>query len=413
MPVNRLYQQDSYLRETVTDIVTCEQVEQGWALTLKDTIFHAKGGGQPSDRGRVGGQPLIDLVERGEEILHLVADKPAQTEGVLLELDWEHRFDLMQQHTGQHVLSTVIDNLFQSDTSIFRSEERICQIDLSKPLTAEQLAQAERETNRLLREGRSVRSFQITQQQIPEYQLKMRLPLAPHEVVQLVEIEDFDLIGCGGTHVSTTDQVGSLKILSAKDVSDQKTAKGVMRLYFLCGGRAEADYDFKNRAFYELSALLGGEPEQLPEQVRELKRQADALSARGRRLQQRLLELESADMLAKARQIGSFRLVTALLEGQEVRDLKAVAESLTMQQDAVVLLASDSGESLPVLMAQTKGLTSHNVGAWIKELMEAQGGRGGGGAVLAQGTLPNSEQALQAVRSCFERIAGQLEGGQS
>ncbi|NLT58616.1 MAG: alanyl-tRNA editing protein [Clostridiales bacterium] len=409
MAVNRLYQQDPYLKETVTDVLACEPAEQGWALLLRDTIFHAKGGGQPSDGGLVDGQPLLDLIERGEEILHVVAERPARTEGVRLALDFDRRFDLMQQHTGQHILSTVIENLFDSDTSIFRCEERINQIDIAKPLSEEQLREAERETNRIIRQGLPVRSFCIRPEEMAQYQTKMRLPIAPHEVIQLVEIEDFDLIGCGGTHVARTDEVWSLKILHAKDVSDQKTAKGAMRLYFVCGGRAEQDYHVKNRAFYKLSALLGGEPEDLPQQVEALKQRSDDMAARLRLLEERLLAFEAADLLERGRAVGGVKLAAALLEDRDMRELRALAEEITKRGNAVVLLASEKGAELPVVMAQSKGATGLKAGDWLQDLLGRLVGKGGGGALFAQGTFAASAEAVEAVRRRFEEVGALLD----
>ena len=268
MAARRLFYEDAYLKECVTDVLSAAPCKEGVAVTLKESLFHAQGGGQPADRGWIDGLPVLDVRERDGELLHVLPKAPSRETGVRCELDWDWRYDLMKQHTGQHVLSAVIEQLFRSSTNISRGEEFVNQIDLEHALTPGQLVQAQREANRILREGRAVNAFLVTPQELKAYLPRIRHAVSPHESIRLVEIEELDLMGCGGVHVKNTAEVELIKVLGAKNVAGQKGARGEMRVYFLCGDRVMQDYDAKNEAFYELSALLGCEPEALPDRVR-------------------------------------------------------------------------------------------------------------------------------------------------
>ena len=260
MAANRLFYKDAYQRQCTTDVVSVTEGKDGVAVALKESLFHAQGGGQPADRGWIDGLPVLDVRERDGELLHILPKAPSRETGVLCELDWDWRYDLMKQHTGQHVLSAVIEQLFGSATNISRGDEFVNQIDLEHALSPGQLVQAQRESNRILREGRAVSAFLVTPQELEAYLPRMRHAISPHESIRLVEIEELDLMGCGGVHVKNTAEVELIKVLGAKNVAGQKGARGEMRVYFLCGDRVMQDYDAKNEAFYELSALLGSEP---------------------------------------------------------------------------------------------------------------------------------------------------------
>ncbi|HWQ50987.1 MAG TPA: DHHA1 domain-containing protein [Terriglobales bacterium] len=404
MAANRLCNDDAYICACVTDITGIEEVKGGFAVTLSDTIFHPKGGGQPADRGTIAGLQVLDVREEGGEVYHTLPARPEETKDVKCRLDWDFRYDLMQQHTGQHILSTVIENLFNNDTTIFRGEEAICQIDLEKPITPEEVVRAENLTNAIVKKNLAVRCFGVTREEIPAYTSRMRHPVYDHDVIRLVEIEDFDLIGCGGSHVKSTGEVGFVKVLYAKNVADQKGAKGAARLYFLCGDRAFADYTRLNSEAVELGGLLSCDRALVFQKTAELKSAYDRLSAKAAVMSERLLALEANALLATAEEHGAVKLVTAFMEGVDVKSLKATAEALTAENPVIALLAARDGETLAFVFAQQKGLTEHKVNLWLKELLDELSGRGGGNQVLAQGTLPYSD----AAKAAFDKKAAEV-----
>ena len=337
------------------------------------------------------------------ELLHTLPPAPSRETGVLCELDWDWRYDLMKQHTGQHVLSAVIEQLFGSATNISRGDEFVNQIDLEHALSPGQLVQAQRESNRILREGRAVSAFLVTPQELEAYLPRMRHAISPHESIRLVEIEELDLMGCGGVHVKNTAEVELIKVLGAKNVAGQKGARGEMRVYFLCGDRVMQDYDAKNEAFYELSALLGCEPEALPDRVRDMKEQFDRQGLLLREREERLLNLEAAALLQGLRRRGEHLVARAHLPGCAMRALKGIAE-------ATSALKPESEGTLPAVLLQPKGYSTCHMGTLLKPLLEATGAKGGGGPLFSQTTLPDTPQARAALQDCFDAVERALEG---
>lgn len=408
MAANRLFYQDAYQTECVTDVTSITREKDHVVVTLKEGLFHAKGGGQPADRGTIDGIALLDVREQDGELLHILPQPPSREKGVVCRLDWEYRYDLMKQHTGQHILSAVLERLFDDTTNISRGEEWIGQIDVQRMLAPQQLEQAQRLANELLREGRAVRGFVVTPQELPAYLPRMRHAVSPHDAIRLVEIEDLDLMGCGGAHVKNTAEVGMIKILAAKNVADQKSARGEMRIYFLCGDRAMADYERKNAAFYELGALFGCEPEALPDKVRELKAQFDRQGARLKEIEERLLSFEVEDLARQTQQRGAHQVARAHLPGRSLKELKAIAEALTKQRPCMALLSSACDDGLPVVLLQPKGYSECNMGEMLKSLLGATGAKGGG-PLFAQATLPATQRATEALCDCFDTIQAALE----
>ena len=407
MAARRLFYEDAYLKDCVTDVLSAAPCKEGVAVTLKESLFHAQGGGQPADRGWIDGLPVLDVRERDGELLHVLPKAPSRETGVHCELDWDWRYDLMKQHTGQHVLSAVIEQMFRSSTNISRGEEFVNQIDLEHALSP---GQPQREANRILREGRAVNAFLVTPQELKAYLPRIRHAVSPHESIRLVEIEELDLMGCGGVHVKNTAEVELIKVLGVKNVAGQKGARGEMRVYFLCGDRVMQDYDAKNEAFYELSALLGCEPEALPDRVRDMKGQLDRQGRLLREREERLLSLEAAALLQGLRRRGEHLVARAPLPGCAMRELKGIAEATAAQKPCVVLLSGESEGMLPVVLLQPKGYSACHMGTLLKPLLEATGAKGGGGPLFAQTTLPDTPQARTALQDCFDAAERALEG---
>ena len=408
MAATRLCNDNAYLRECVTDITGIDEVKGGFAVTLAATIFHPKGGGQPADRGKIAGIEVVDVRETDGEVYHTLAARPENTVGILCELDWDFRYDLMQQHTGQHILSTVIENLYDNDTTIYRGEEAICQIDLKKPITKEQLAAAVAESNDIVKKNLAVNCFGVTRDEIPQYTSRMRHPIYDHDVIRLVEIEDFDLIGCGGSHVKSTGEVGFIKVLYDKNVADQKGSKGAARIYFLCGERALSDYSRLNDEALELGGLLSCDRSIVFAKTIELKEAYDRLSAKAAFMSDRLLAFDANALLQNAVTFGNVKFVSAFIDGVDVKSLKAMADAVTGEHPVMALLASGGSDTMSFVFAQQKGLTEHKVNLFLKELLDKFGGRGGGSQIMAQGSMPSSDSAKAEFEATVEKVKALL-----
>lgn len=381
----RLYFSDSYLTEFDARVV--ERAEDGRRVYLERTAFYPTSGGQPHDMGTLGGAAVRDVIDEGERIVH-VLDTPIINDTVTGRIDWPRRFDHMQQHTGQHLLSAVVADLFGWATVSVHFGADVSTLDVDVPaVSPDQVASAERRANEIVFENRPVTvSYEDAAQASG-----LRKQSAREGTLRIVSIADLDRSACGGTHVRATGEIGPILIGKVDKVRQSA------RLEFVCGmrsvGRARADHDALARLAQSLSAA--------PNEVAELvARQSGRLKDAESRL--RALETELASRIARERydtvqadDAGIRRVVERRAAGSldELRPLALATASLPR---AVFVGAVESPAALLVAASDDSGF---DAGRAIKAALADAGGRGGGSARLAQGTLPSREALDRALAS--------------
>src|SRR6266545_2938187 len=230
----RLYYSDSYIREFDANVVEQTAHEGKTAVVLDRTAFYPTSGGQPFDLGTLSGAKVLDVVDTDDgRILHVVDRAPdgARVNG---QIDWVRRFDHMQQHTGQHVLSAAFDRLLNARTESFHLGVEYSTIDLARELPAAEIARAEEEANRVVWEDRPVAIRFAGPDEIAK--LPLRKEPKREGILRLIDVQDFDLSACGGTHVARTGAIGLIAVAATERL------RGGSRVTFLCGGRALAGY---------------------------------------------------------------------------------------------------------------------------------------------------------------------------
>ena len=230
LKTERLYYSDCYLREFEAHLVAAEPEARGFRIYLDRTAFYPESGGQPADRGTLSGIPVLDVIEVEEAIAHVLERKPEGVE-IVGRVDWARRFDHMQQHTGQHLLSAAFEKVGKYKTISFHLGSDASSIDLdSDRLGRRQIDEAEELANQVGFDNREVRIF--FRPAAEAGQLDLRKASTREGELRLVEVADFDLSACGGTHVSRTGAVGLVLVRKFERM------KGVTRVEFLCGNRA-------------------------------------------------------------------------------------------------------------------------------------------------------------------------------
>jgi alanyl-tRNA synthetase len=374
------------------------------AVVLDRTAFYPTGGGQPHDVGLLNSVPVVDVVEREADgaVIHLL-ERQLDVGEVQGQVDWERRFDLMQQHTGQHILSAAFVERLGANTVGFHLAERYATIDLDRaPLSADDLDEVETRANAAVFDNRSVAARFVPDEVVAS--LHLRKPVVHEGPVRIVEIPSLDCSACGGTHVRTTGEVGLIKITRSERRGTET------RVEFLCGRRALADYRAKNalmmalaREFtvghWELADLVHRLADDLKGTRRELSRTRDAL-----------LDAEASAMWHQAVPLGSGRVVRAHLAGRAPDDLKHLAQRLMGQPRALILLASTrkGEEKAHFVFARSADLDVH-VGSLLREACQASGGRGGGRPDFAQGGGPQVDQVAQVLELAFQSVADSMD----
>jgi len=372
---DRLYYHDAYVREFDADIVEQTTHDGRAAVVLDRTAFYPTSGGQPFDVGTLSGAKVLDVVDGDDgRILHLV-DRAPEAARVTGAIDWARRFDHMQQHTGQHVLSAAFDRLLHARTESFHLGAEYSTIDLARELSPAEIAQGEDEANRIVWEDRPVSIRFAGPDEIAA--LPLRKEPKREGTLRLIDVRDFDLSACGGTHVARSGEIGIIAVAAAERF------RGGSRVTFLCGGRALAGYRALRdavagsvRALSVLPADLPAAIERVQADARELRRQIKDFQAK--------LAVQEADALADAAAaVGEVRLVTASLPGWDAAGLKAVAARIVERPGHVAVLVGEPAPSA-IVVARSAGLP-HDAGALLRQLIERHGGKGGGRPELAQG----------------------------
>jgi alanyl-tRNA synthetase len=384
---DRLYYADSYLTHFTARVVERLTWDGHPAVILDRTAFYPTSGGQPSDRGHLSGVPVLgaEVREPDGAVVHILA-APLPDDEVTGEIDWPRRFDHMQQHTGQHLLSAACEQLLDADTVSFHLGAEVSTIDLNAPrLSRQALEEVEDRVNGVIWEDRPVRAYFVRPEDVAT--LPLRRPPQVEGPIRLVEVagdeggRPFDLNPCGGTHVARTGEIGLLKVLRL-DYRGQET-----RVEFVCGGRALRDYRLKNGVLQNLAAMLTVGYWELPEAVGRLQEEAKAARREARTLRERLVEVEAARLAETAVSVGPMRVARAVEENWDPADLRALAQKVAAHPGTVALVASVGGEQVHLCVACAEGVPA-DATALLRAIAEPLGGKGGGQARFAQGSAP-------------------------
>jgi alanyl-tRNA synthetase len=381
MPTDRLYYADSMLRAFTARVVERRDTEPGPVVRLDRTAFYPTSGGQPHDTGTLGGPRVLDVWddEAGEVWHRLERFPPAdEVEGVI---DWTRRFDHMQQHTGQHLLSAAFVELRRAPTLSFHLGTGDSSIDLERAgLSWDDAFAMEAHVNRVIWEDHPVEVRVFREDEIGD--VPLRKPPQVLGPVRVVWIRDVDASACGGTHVTRTGAVGLLKI------SRLERYKGGTRVGFVCGGRALSHYQETLRDLQTVGADLSVHPNQVPETVARL--QGDLKAAR-RELdttRDALMAAESERLWAETPAIGDARRVVAYRADWGADHLAALASHLTARPRTVALLAGRDAKGVRLVCGRGDDLPEVDAAAVLRRAVERLGGRGGGTARHAQGGAP-------------------------
>ena len=374
----RLYYQDCYLREFNARVMETE----GNRVYLDRTAFYPTSGGQPFDLGTLGGVAVREVIDEEDRIGHVMDAPPAATE-VAGVIDWERRYDHMQQHTGQHLLSAVLEELFKIRTLSFHLGGEVSTIDVDAPsVTPEQIERVEERCAEVVAEARPVQiAFEDA-----SATLELRKASERTGTLRIVTIENLDRSACGGTHVRTTAEIGM--VLAGKS----EKIRGITRLEFVCGNRAlrraRADY----RLLTAIGRALSVPPEQAPDLLSGLIEKNKSLEKTGQRLSTELARREGKDLYLAA-EPGPDGIRRIIQRGLIDDAMRARAQAFVAGEKAVFLAVCDEPPSLLLAASADSGI---HAGDRVKAAVAAAHGRGGGNVQLGQGSVPDAAALASA-----------------
>ncbi len=411
MTSKRLYYQDAYKTRFKANIVERVHDDVQTAVILDQTYFYPASGGQPHDLGAINNIPVLDVTIRESDnaVLHWIGEGDIWSDDITAEIDWTRRFDHMQQHTGQHLLSQAFIQVAEAETVSFHLSDKSVTIDLqANTLQPSHIESAEDMANRAIWQNRQVRIQAVTLEEAKALPLR-KIPPTREGKLRLVEIEDFDLSACGGTHVAATGEIGQIKIVKLERNGDN------LRVEFRCGQRALQDYRLKNSAVNQLTAVLTTGTPDIVNAVTKL--QSEVKKSRRTLKQQRnaIIRLDAENLLAQAKAKKKKKNIPIIItrvypdSESDPGQLRALANQI-IKEDGVIVLLGLAGEKSRLIFGRS-ATAPGQMNQLLKPALQLLGSASGGGTeTMAQGGGPKADVARveQAVARAEKLLIGQL-----
>lgn len=404
MATEKLYYQDQYMRSFTGKVKTLDQDEKGrFYVVLEQTAFYPTGGGQPYDTGTLEGVCVTDVEEVDGEIRHYL-EKPIVDQvhdKYVGEIDWDRRFDHMQQHTGQHILSAAFENIYGYKTVSFHLGKETCTIDLNiANLKDEEVDQVEKMANNIILENRPIEAKWVTQKELSDYSLRKELSVS--ENIRLVIIPNFDYTGCGGTHPNSTGQVSSIKVLH------WEKQKKHIRVHFVCGNRVIKQLHEKQKVIQSLTTVLNAPQEQMKEATNRILQQTKDLEKTVNELRMKLIEHEANILIDKAQLHHDCKIVKAIFQNRPISEIQQLAKWIAMKtSNILVLLINENDDKLQLICSRSKELNI-NMNQLVKGILPTINGKGGGNESFAQGggdKTISAAQLMEELINLLEHVA--------
>jgi alanyl-tRNA synthetase len=391
----RIYYQDSYAREFQASVIAVHSTDRGRMAELDRTAFYPASGGQPDDQGWLGLARVLEVTEDDSgKVLHLIEGElplgPVQG-----SLDWERRFDHMQQHTGQHLLSQAFVQIAGARTLSFHLGKDVSTIDVEiAELSNEAIDRVVAQANSLVYENRPVQVKFFGPDEVPGLGLRKEPQRAGE--LRIIEIEGYDRSACGGTHLRHTGELGMVQICGTERY------KSNYRIGFVCGLRALRLFGRQQNILKQLGTQLSTGLDELPAVVQKMALEIKESTRSLRDLSERLVEYEAELLFQTAEHRGDVWVVKGILSSESSDKLKFLAAKLLKKGPAVVMLATQSEPALAIL-ANSSPLHVDS-GKLLGEVLRSYGGRGGGRPDLAQGGGIPAGTAAQLLETLYQRI---------
>ena len=380
---SKLYWEDAHLTRFTARVTDISLRDGHPIITLDQTAFYPTGGGQPCDTGLINSARVIDVEMTDDgRILHRLESDISLAAGdeVSCEIDWSRRREMIQQHTGQHILSQAFFQLFGAETRGFRITDHSTEIDLTLEAQPEEIdraiARAEELANAVVFDNRSIRIHNVTPEEAAA--LPLRKESFVPDCIRVIEITDFDWSPCGGTHAKYTGEVGLIA------VRGWERAKKMTRVHFLCGVRALNDYREASRTADAIARKFSASREDVESSINRLFDENKRLTHRARELAQIAAIVEAKEVIDAVQPVNGLRIVSKVFADRDVEELNMLAHRLVDGDDVIALLATIKEGTARLIFARSANI-SDDMNTLMRAASERLGGRGGGKSDFAHG----------------------------
>jgi alanyl-tRNA synthetase len=394
----KLYLKDQYLQEFSSRVIQRDDSGKQPGIVLEQTLFYPTAGGQPHDTGTINGIPVVGVVaDDSAGIVHFLSEPLSGTE-VKGTIDWERRFDHMQQHTGQHLLSQAFLKTCDAQTLSFHMGDESATLDLDQAGFSNKTIEAvENLANRIIYENRRIVAHMVTKDELASY--PVRKPPTVDDDIRIIEIEDFDFSPCGGTHCSKTGEIGIVKIRRFENY------KGGARIHFLCGLRALKDYQGKAAVINKIAGSLSSGENDLYNNINKIQYELKSLQRTHGNLRKELIEYEAEALISECKTSGGINVIKKVFEDRDLGDLKPLATKILEKIDNTVILFGVETQQKASLLFMRSDEINCDMGKLMQDACAVINGRGGGRPQQAQGGGPAADKLDEAIQSACKRVS--------
>ncbi len=389
----RLYYDDAYLMEFDADVVEAREHEGRPAVVLDRTAFYPESGGQPWDTGTLGGAAVVAVLDLEDGAILHILDRAIAGGRVRGLVDGPARFDHMQQHTGQHVLSQAFWEVLRGETRSFHLGPEVSTLEIGLAAAADpDLDRVEDRANAVVWEDRAVKTYYVPEEKIGE--VPLRRPPKKQGLLRVVEVDGFDYSACGGTHVRRTGEIGLIRLGPAEKI------RGNLRFEFVCGGRALGDYRVKDRAARKLAGTFSCAAAGVTAQVEKLGAEHKALKKRARQLGERLAAFESEEIARAA----AGRVVARVLDDRTPEEARALALAVIKRGDLAVAYGAAGEGQAHIILARAEALKAdlRQAVAAVAAVCPVKGGGGPSLVELVTAEKAKLQEAVAAAAAWLE-----------
>lgn len=394
----RLYLESPYKVEFEAQVVEKMIWEQKPALILDQTCFYPESGGQPCDKGMINEVEVLKVLEDEARIIHLLAED-ISSDKVTGKIEWQTRFDHMQQHSGQHILSQSFHEFLGAETLSFHLGEAISSVEMDlRKILEEEVENVERRANEIVFQDREIKCYFIPEEKIES--VPLRRPPKKKGLIRVVEVSDFDFSACGGTHVRRAGEIGLIKILKLERIRNN------IRFEFICGKRTLEDYLWKNRILRELSTRFTVNEGEILSSVEKLSSDLKSQKRKGKKMQEKIAQYEAQEIIQETKE----RIIKELFVDKTPEEVRFLALNIIRKGDFVVLFGLKGEERGHLILACSENINidMREIVPLVSPLIKGKGGGRPSLVEIAGEEIVNLEQALERA---FEFIKKKMGSG--
>jgi alanyl-tRNA synthetase len=381
----RLYNNSPKLFDFKARIIASKKTSDGYSLCLDQTAFYPTSGGQPFDTGRINGIPVTDVWDDDKgKIWHQIPTFP-DSDQIFGQIDWARRFDHMQQHSGQHILSAVFIDKLSANTIGFQIGKETSTIDIDiSTLNTDAIHDVETAANTIVWANHPIIIQVISDENIGS--IPFRKPPQVKGEIRVIWIKTIDASACGGTHVESTGEIGLIKIRGTERY------KGSIRVTFTCGNRAFRDYQRIHHIVQNVSADLSIHSEDLPQAISRIRDDITKKTSALNQTQKELMTMVADQLWNETQERKGLKRIGVYLENRQYDEISIIANRLREYPNTIILLAAPDHEKIRLVCTRNKSLKEVDAGKIIKYAVSLLNGKGGGPPEMAHGGIPLNDR---------------------